>query len=64
VTLRVHQRLILWGFVLAYFGVMGALVAPSFGEYEGVAIKFVLIPAGIVGCALITIAKLSHVPSE
>jgi hypothetical protein len=63
-TLQRHQQLILWGFLLAYCGVMGSLAALPFGEYGRVAIKFILLPGGIIGGCLIAMAMVSHVRSE
>ena len=47
VTLNTHQRLIAWGFVLTYLGVMGGLAALSFAEYGGVALSSFCFPPAL-----------------
>jgi hypothetical protein len=61
VSLTLNNRLILWGFVLGYVGVMGCLAGLAFGHGGLLAIKFVLVPVFVVGCALIGIAKFTPI---
>ena len=63
-TLRRHNQLILWGFLSAYFGVMGGLASLSFVEFGPIAVQYVFIPAFIVGCMLVAIAELATLPAN
>ena len=58
-SLKTHNRLVLTGFILVYFGGMGALGALSFDTYGVMTIKFVLLPIALLGLGLIVVAKLS-----
>jgi hypothetical protein len=58
-SLQTHNRLVLTGFILLYFGGMGALGALSFEIYGVTAIKFVFLPVALLGLGLIVVVKLS-----
>jgi hypothetical protein len=60
-ALQTHNRLILVGFMLAYFGLIGTLASLSFGPYGMIAIKFVLLPAAAIGIGMITLAKFTPI---
>jgi hypothetical protein len=66
-TLDTHRRLIVAGFYLLFLGGMGAMVGSStelFPEYTRLAVRLILLPAAVVGCGLIAIAKLGRVDDE
>jgi hypothetical protein len=62
--LRIHTRLVLWGFGLAFVSIMGSVVVLSFDNYGMIVVKFLLVPVLIMGCLLIAIAKLRYGPRE
>ena len=59
-TPQLSNRLVMIGFVMGYCGVMGTLAALSFGPYGRIAITFVLLPAFVIGVALIGVGKLFY----
>ena len=66
-TLDTHKRLMVVGFYLLFLGGMGAFVGSStelFPEYTRLAVRLILLPAAVVGCGLVAIAKLGRVDDE
>jgi hypothetical protein len=67
VTLDTHNRLIVGGSYLLFLGGMGALVGStteSFPQYVSMAVKFILLPAAVVGCLLIVVTRLIGIKGE
>ena len=66
--LETLNRLALVGFLLAYFAVMGALMSiatPLFDEVqERSVLLFVILPAGLVGLAMIAFEKTQKAKIE
>jgi hypothetical protein len=65
-TLQLHQRLTLAGFILVYLSMMVWMILVTAVHFDGIrgAIQWgLLVPAGILGMSLIVSAKLRYAPN-
>ncbi len=62
-TPLVHDRLLIWGFSLAYLAMLGSLVVwvnPFLEDFRSLIVVTGLLPIGLVGILLVAAAKLSE----
>jgi len=66
-TLASHCKLVVWGFHLAFYGLIGTMIGSTmaiYTDYSSFAVRDIFLPMLALGAALVLFANLSHIAGE